>query len=214
MRTVVLALAISLAVQSVVLLPLLPEKWLAATPVTDIHYDAGETIGWPALAATVGGVSESVPDGERVAVLARNYGEAGAVDHFLPALGPAHSGHNAYWDWGPPADTVTAVIVIGYPEERVRQWFGRVELAARVDNGVGVDNDEQGAPIWSLASHARPGQSRPQLRRGGAARQLSDASHDSAGIVVHVSRPRLTASCSRRCSNEVGGRARGGGRGQ
>jgi 4-amino-4-deoxy-L-arabinose transferase-like glycosyltransferase len=168
MRTVVLALAISLALQSVVLLPLLPEKWLAATPVTDIHYDAGETIGWPALAATVAGVSESVPDGERVAVLARNYGEVGAVDHFLPALGPAHSGHNAYWDWGPPPDTVTAVIVIGYPEERVRQWFGRVELAARVDNGVGVDNDEQGALIWVAREPRTPWPVLwPQLRRLG-----------------------------------------------
>ena len=42
-----------------------------------------------------------LPDA-RVAVLGRNYGEAGAVDRYLPALRPAHSGHNAYWDLGPP----------------------------------------------------------------------------------------------------------------
>ena len=91
----------------------MPADRLAATPVVAVNYDAGETVGWPAFAATVAEVRARVPAGERVAVLTRNYGEAGAVDHFLPALGPAHSGHNAYWDWGPPPDDATAVIVVG-----------------------------------------------------------------------------------------------------
>ena len=109
-----------------------------------------------------------MPAGERVAVLTRNYGEAGAVDHFLPALGPAHSGHNSYWTWGPPPEEATTLIVVGIPEARVRQWFGRVELAARIDNGLGLDNDEQGAPVWLARDRLAPwAELWPQLRRLG-----------------------------------------------
>ncbi|MGH3589285.1 MAG: hypothetical protein ACRDQ0_23490, partial [Pseudonocardia sp.] len=142
------ALVLSLATSAALMLPLVPADRLAATPIPDIHYDAGETIGWPQLAATVAEVRERLPVQERVAVLTANYGEAGAVDRFLPDLAPAHSGHNAYWNWGPPPADATALIVIGVDEDRVRAWFDRVELAARVDNGVGLDNDEQGEPIW------------------------------------------------------------------
>ena len=84
------------------------------------------------------------------------------------ALGPAHSGHNSYWTWGPPPEEATTLIVVGFPEERVRQWFGRVELAARIDNGLGLDNDEQGAPVWLVRDRlARWAELWPQLRRLG-----------------------------------------------
>jgi hypothetical protein len=60
------------------------------------------------------------------------------------------------------------VIAVGYPEERLTPWFGRVELAARVDNGVGLENEEQGAPVW-IASERRAPWSEiwPELRRLG-----------------------------------------------
>jgi 4-amino-4-deoxy-L-arabinose transferase-like glycosyltransferase len=161
----VVALGASLAMSAVLMLPLVPAEELADTPIPDIHYDAGETVGWPAFAATLAAVRERVPAGERVAVLTRNYGEAGAVDRFLPALAPAHSGHNAYWDWGPPPDGATTLIVVGWEEDRLRQWFGRVELAARIDNGVGLDNDEQGTPVWLVRERLAPwAELWPQLR--------------------------------------------------
>ena len=162
------ALVLSLAVAGFLFLPLVPVDRLAASPVVEVNYDAGETVGWPAFAATLAKVRERVPAGERVAVLTRNYGEAGAVDHFLPALGPAHSGHNSYWTWGPPPEEATTLIVVGIPEERVRQWFGRVELAARIDNGLGLDNDEQGAPVWLARDRLAPwAELWPRLRRLG-----------------------------------------------
>ena len=99
-----------------------------------MNYDAGETVGWPRLAAAVEDVRADLPAGETVAVLTANYGEAG-VDRFAPVLGPP-SGHNAYGTWGPPPEDVDTVIVVGYPEERLAPWFGRVEPAAHVDNGV------------------------------------------------------------------------------
>jgi 4-amino-4-deoxy-L-arabinose transferase-like glycosyltransferase len=160
------ALAVSLAVSTVLMLPLVPVHELAGTPVVAINYDAGETVGWPELAATVAGVRARLPADERVAVLTRNYGEAGAVDHFLPALAPAYSGHNAYWSWGPPPDDATSVIVIGYAEQDVRAWFGEVTRAATIDNGVRLDNEEQGAPVWVAREPRAPwAELWPRLRR-------------------------------------------------
>jgi hypothetical protein len=113
-------------------------------------------------------VRADLPAGETVAVLTANYGEAGAVDRFAPVLGPAYSGHNAYGTWGPPPEDVDTVIVVGYPEERLARWFGRVEPAAHVDNGVDLDNEEQGAPIWVATDRrARWSEIWPELRRLG-----------------------------------------------
>jgi hypothetical protein len=167
-RAVVAALVLSLAVNGVLMLPIVPVARLGDTPIADVNYDAGETVGWPRLAAAVEEVRADLPAGERVAVLAANYGEAGAVDRFAPALGPAHSGHNSYGTWGPPPADATTVIVIGYPEQRLARWFGSLELSARVDNGVDLDNDEQGAPIWVATQRRAPwSEIWPELRRLG-----------------------------------------------
>jgi hypothetical protein len=113
----------------------------------DVDYDAGETVGWLPFAATVAAVRAELPAAERVVVLTGNYGQAGAVDRFLPELAPAYSGHNAYSAWGPPPEEVTTVIAIGIPADELRRWFGRVTEAARIDDGVGLENDEQGTRI-------------------------------------------------------------------
>ncbi len=162
------ALAVSLAMNAVLMLPLVPVDQLADTPIPDIHYDAGETVGWPEFAATIDAVHAQVPAGERVAVLTGNYGEAGAVDRFLPALAPAYSGHNAYWEWGPPPEEAGTLIVVGLEEAELRRWFGDVQLAARIDNGFGLDNDEQGEPVWLARERRVPWpQLWPQLREIG-----------------------------------------------
>ena len=162
------ALVLSLGLNSLLMLPLVPVGRLGGTPIADINYDAGETVGWPRFAATVEEVRADLPDGERIAVLTANYGEAGAIDRFAPHLGPAYSAHNAYWSWGPPPEHAGTVIVVGYPEERLTPWFGRVELATRVDNGVELDNEEQGAPIWVATDRQAPwSEIWPELRRLG-----------------------------------------------
>jgi 4-amino-4-deoxy-L-arabinose transferase-like glycosyltransferase len=161
-------LVASLGLNALLMLPIVPAGRLGATPIADINYDAGETVGWPRLAAAVEDVRADLPAGETVAVLTANYGEAGAVDRFAPSLGPAYSAHNAYWSWGPPPEDAHTVIVVGYPEERLAPWFARVELAARVDNGVDLDNEEQGAPIWVATDRLAPwSEIWPELRRLG-----------------------------------------------
>ncbi|GAB3360698.1 glycosyltransferase family 39 protein [Modestobacter lapidis] len=157
---------LSLGIAAVLFLPVVPVARLAGTPVPDVNYDAGETVGWPAFAAVLARVRAGLPDGERVAVLTGNYGEAGAVDRYLPELAPAYSRHNSYWTWGPPPEEATTLISVGIAEVELRRWFGRVEQVARIDNGVGLDNDEQGRPVWVLRDR-RAGWPEiwPELRR-------------------------------------------------
>jgi hypothetical protein len=133
-----------------------------------INYDAGETVGWPAFAATVAQVRNQLPADAEVVVLTGNYGEAGAVDRYLPDLAPAYSRHNAYWDWGPPPESADTVVAVGLPEEELRRWFGSVREAARIDDGVDLDNDEQGRPVWVASDRTAPwSRIWPELRRLG-----------------------------------------------
>ena len=46
-------------------LPLVPVDRLAASPVVAVNYDAGETVGWPAFAATLAKVREQAPEPPR-----------------------------------------------------------------------------------------------------------------------------------------------------
>jgi hypothetical protein len=164
LRRVLLGVAVALTalVNVVLMLPVVPVTALADTPITAMVGDVGETVGWPEFARTVSAV---VPPGG--VVVAANYGEAGALRRFAPDV-PVLSGHNAFADWGvPPAGAVPAVVV-GYPEARVREWFPDCTVAATIDNGVGLDNQEQGRPVWRCGP-PREGWAalRPQLRRVG-----------------------------------------------
>ena len=66
-----------------------------------------------------------------------------------PALGlPApYSGQNDLGTRpGPPEGTRT-VVFVGWQLDDVSHLFGSCTVLARLDNGVGVDNEEQGAPV-------------------------------------------------------------------
>ena len=147
------ALVLSLVVDGVLFLPVLPADALADTPVVDVNYDAGEQIGWPGFARTVAEVVGRRPEG--TVVLTGNYGELGALARYAPEL-PAYSGHNALADLGPPPEDATNVVAVGYDRATLEQWFETVEPAATIDNGLDVDNEEQGATVW-VCSDLRPG---------------------------------------------------------
>src|SRR5204862_7486015 len=93
-------------------------------------------------------------------VVTSNYGEAGALDRARRQgadVPPVYSGHNAYAWWGPPPVASHPVLVVGYGDgvELARLFTGCI-LLAPVDDGVGVDNDEQGAPIHWCSGPAQP----------------------------------------------------------
>jgi 4-amino-4-deoxy-L-arabinose transferase-like glycosyltransferase len=131
------AIGSSAAVSAVIALPLLPVDRLG--PVLAANEDVGETIGWPRLAR-------------------QNYGEAGAIDRYGPALGlpQAYSGHNAYGDWGPPPDGSAPVIAIGLHPRDIAAHLRGCRVAAHVDNDAGVDNSEQGRTITICRAPRHP----------------------------------------------------------
>ncbi len=144
-------------------LPILPASALAKVPLQAVNYNLGEVIGWPQLTATVARVYRSLPDAERrrTVVLTANYGEAGAIDRYGPALGlpRAYSGHNNEWWWGPPlpgAAGGTAVVVGWDSASSLTPYFRQVRLAAVFRSPHGVDNDENGARIWICTGLRRP----------------------------------------------------------
>jgi len=58
--------------------------------------------------------------------------------------------------------------VTGYDQAQLQRWFDRVDLAARIDNAVGLRNDEQGHPVGIAHDRRAPWTViRPQLRRYG-----------------------------------------------
>ena len=169
-RTLVAAaLVLSAAVSVPLMLPVVPAQHLHATPIVDINYDAGETVGWPGFADTVAGVFASLPDAEQetAVVLTGNYGQAGALDRYGDL--PVYSGHNSYWTWGPPPeDRGATAVVVGYDEALLRTHFAQVTQVARIDNGLALDNDEQGRPVYVCRDRQTPwSQLWPRLRRLG-----------------------------------------------
>ncbi|MFP5022224.1 hypothetical protein [Pseudonocardia phyllosphaerae] len=147
------AVALSALVDATLMLPVVPEHMLASTPITAMVADVGETVGWPAFAATVARVADAQPPG--TVVLTRNYGEAGALQRFAPRLAVV-SGHNSYADWAIPPVTATTAVVTGYDRDQLTGWFASVVPAARIDNGVGLDNQEQGGTVWVCRIPLRP----------------------------------------------------------
>jgi 4-amino-4-deoxy-L-arabinose transferase-like glycosyltransferase len=131
-------------VSAVIALPLLPAK--DSGPVIGVNGDVGETIGWPAFARTVARVYSHAGPG--AVVFTSNYGEAGAVDRYGPALGVAraYSGHNAFGYWGPPPDRPGPVVAVGLDRTELGHFLN-CHVAARIDNSAGVDNDERGAQV-------------------------------------------------------------------
>ncbi len=64
------------------------------------------------------------------------------------------SGHNGYADWGPPPDDAAPVVVVG--SQDLGSVLSGCEQVGVVDNGIGLDNDENGAPIRLCSGPTAP----------------------------------------------------------
>ncbi|MEV4109088.1 glycosyltransferase family 39 protein [Nonomuraea sp. NPDC049695] len=123
-----------------VALPLLPLSALDYSP----NEVSRESVGWPRFVAQVAAVHRTLPPG--TIVLTSNYGEAGALNRFAPAI-PVYSGHNELWYQGTPPETARTVVAVGLPPEQLRPRFASCASAGVIDHGTGVANEEQGLPI-------------------------------------------------------------------
>jgi 4-amino-4-deoxy-L-arabinose transferase-like glycosyltransferase len=132
------------------LLPVLPASSLSWTSA--VNDDAAETFGWPAYVRQIEQVRAGLPAAERAeaAVVTGNYGEAGALVRFAAPEVAARtfSGHNSYWFFGRPAVDGAIVVAVGFPRSWLAGRFDSVTPARRLDNGAGIDNEEQGRTVW------------------------------------------------------------------
>lgn len=99
-------------------------------PLGELPQLFGDMFGWEEQVQAMSRAYRSLPEADRakVALLAYNYGEAGAIDYFGKRYGlpKAISGHNQYGYWGPGAHTGEVVVAIGFPAERLLRSFGEV----------------------------------------------------------------------------------------
>ena len=113
---------------------------------TTLNGEQVEEVGWPDMVGAVAEVYQSLPAEERAraGILVGNYGEAGAVNLYGPALGlpRAISGINSYWPRGYGSPPPEPVIVWGYPADRMNSIFTGCRYARDIPNPLGVENEE------------------------------------------------------------------------
>jgi 4-amino-4-deoxy-L-arabinose transferase-like glycosyltransferase len=128
-----------------VALPMLPvaatARWAAALGVDAVTrtntgeslalpQDFADMLGWPALAAAVADAYAALPDSVRadVAVLAANYGQAGALDYYGWRVGlpPVVSPAGSYWFFGPGDRVADPVLTVGVPATSLFRRCARV----------------------------------------------------------------------------------------
>jgi Dolichyl-phosphate-mannose-protein mannosyltransferase len=162
------AATLSGALVALLALPILPVATYAKTSLPAAVPDIANTIGWPQYVATVEGVVAALPAPERAraVIVTNDYSEASPLVLLGSGLPPVYSGHNAYWDWGPPPPDRTVVVHVG--DWRPADWgafFVGCHVVARVDNGLGVQNSMQGEAIWLCTGLRRPWSAMwPELR--------------------------------------------------
>lgn len=138
------------AVALPIVLPVLPiEKFIAyqeATgikpPKSEVGFDSvlpqtyADEFGWEEMVAKVADVYHALPPEEqtKTAILADNYGQAGAIDFFGGKYGlpKAISPHQSYFLWGTRDYTGESVILLGAKPEEAAPYFESVEEKTEV----------------------------------------------------------------------------------
>ena len=157
-RALVVLVALHVAANVVLDLPVLPTSVLARTPITAINPAVGDTVGWPTYVAQVDGVLDrALAADPGTVVLASNYGEAGALARFSRHPGvPVVSGHDALWNSGGPPPGTRTVVVVGGQLDDVAPLFASCRTEAHLANGTGVDNEEEGLSVAVCTGPTQP----------------------------------------------------------
>lgn len=143
--------------------PINSPLWEVVVEISDTN---SEMVGWSDLAQQVAEIYASLPAEQRAttAILAGNYGEAGALDLYGPDYGlpPVISGSNSLWARGygdPPPETV---IVVGFEAGYARRFFASCQPVGLVTNQYGVKNEET-THHTTIFVCQRPWQSWPEM---------------------------------------------------
>lgn len=109
-----------------------------------------DQFGWQEMVLEVARIYRSLPPEERArtGIYATNYGEAGAIDQFGPALGlpPAICAHQACSFWGPPSPEPDALICLGCDREGLEKFCASVVQVGEHHDPWGMAEEE--GPIY------------------------------------------------------------------
>ena len=110
-----------------------------------------DEIGWPELASQTARAWRSLPAADRAdgTVVAGNYGEASALEHYGPARGlpPVLSGHLSWQYWRPRNLPQRFVLFVGYGPGTLALLCRSWTTLATIDNRWHVANEERGRII-------------------------------------------------------------------
>jgi 4-amino-4-deoxy-L-arabinose transferase-like glycosyltransferase len=151
-------------------LPVLPAS--AVNFVIPVNAEQGEQIGWPELTAAVAKAWQQIPDDQRAraVILAGNYGQAGAIAKYGPSHGLPHpySNHMSFQDWSHPSNMQNGPVLL-VEQERNQPYernFTDCTQVGEVDNGISIDNEEQGTALVLCTAATTPwSELWPTLRR-------------------------------------------------
>jgi Dolichyl-phosphate-mannose-protein mannosyltransferase len=103
--------------------------------ISPLPQNFADEFGWPEMVAKVAEVYNSLPEDQRAktAILAGNYGGAGAIDFFgfRYGLPKSISAHQNYYYWGPRDYTGESVILLEWSLEHALQRCGSVDVGPR-----------------------------------------------------------------------------------
>ncbi len=135
-----------LALAAPIALPIVPidSRWWPR--VASVNDDFAEEVGWPELVSQIAAIYEEQRQAGStgIAILTANYGEAGAINLYGPALKlpAAMSGVNSLWARGYGEIPPEVVIVVGFSRARAERYFFDCKPAGQVTNRFGVKNEE------------------------------------------------------------------------
>lgn len=128
-------------------------------PRVELPQPFADRFGWENQVAAVARVYHALSPENRaqVAIFARNYGEAGAIDFLGGRYGlpKAISGHNNYWLWGPGTATGNIAITLGVPREQIERIYAEVALADTIVSPYAVAH-ETNLPVFVCRRLKRP----------------------------------------------------------
>ena len=147
-RVAVAGLALNAAFSVVLALPVVPVGSVGATPLPDIGPLVADQVGWPATWRRSRTSTGRCRRASSQWSSPRTTGRRGprALRPRPGAAETAQRPERAVRRRAPGRGT-DVVVMVGYQLRAVEQLFASCDVAARLDNGVGVDNEEQDAPV-------------------------------------------------------------------
>jgi hypothetical protein len=113
--------------------------------------DYADMLYWRERVAAVARVYDSLPPEQRAKTVigAGNYGEAGAIDYYGPAMGLPHAicACGSYWFFGPGAQPGEVLLNIGTDESELRKLYRNVQPVGRIGFPWSVP-EERNVPLY------------------------------------------------------------------